>query len=77
MSSQTLSFTQLVKTSPESVYDAFTNATQLREWLCNVATVVPRPGGRIYLWWNSGYYTSGRSRWQHLGFPRSLRHGDW
>jgi len=59
MSSQTLSFTQLVKTSPESVYDAFTNATQLREWLCNVATVVPRPGGRIYLWWNSGYYTSG------------------
>jgi uncharacterized protein YndB with AHSA1/START domain len=33
MSSQTLSFTQLVKTSPESVYDAFTNATQLREWL--------------------------------------------
>ena len=59
MSSQTLSFSQMVKTSPESLYDAFTNATQLREWLCNFATVVPRPGGRIYLWWNSGYYTSG------------------
>ena len=59
MSSQTLTFTQMVKTTPESVYSAFTNATQLREWLCNVATVVPRSGGRIYLWWNSGYYTSG------------------
>jgi uncharacterized protein YndB with AHSA1/START domain len=59
MSSQTLTFTQSVNNSPESLYKAFTNATQLREWLCNVATVVPRPGGRIYLWWNSGYYTSG------------------
>ena len=58
MSSQALSFTQLIESPPESVYDAFTNATQLREWLCNVATVVPRPGGRIYLWWNSGYYSS-------------------
>jgi uncharacterized protein YndB with AHSA1/START domain len=59
MSSHTLTFTQSVNNSPESLYNAFTNATQLREWLCNVATVVPRPGGRIYLWWNSGYYTSG------------------
>ena len=59
MSSQTLSFKQLVKTSPENAYRAFTNATDLRRWLCNVATVVPRPGGRLYMWWNSGYYTSG------------------
>jgi uncharacterized protein YndB with AHSA1/START domain len=59
MSSQTLSFKQLVKTSPENAYRAFTNATELRGWLCNVATVVPRPGGRLYMWWNSGYYTSG------------------
>ena len=84
MSSQTLSFTQLVKTSPESVYDAFTNATQLREWLCNVATVVPRPCGRIYLWWNSGYYTSGEFThaesgkeltftWQGRGEPASTQ----
>ncbi len=84
MSSQTLTFTQLVKTSPESVYDAFTNATQLREWLCNVATVVPRPCGRIYLWWNSGYYTSGEFThaesgkeltftWQGRGEPASTQ----
>ncbi len=59
MSSQTLSFTQLVKTSPEYAYRAFTNATELRGWLCNVATVVPRPGGRLYLWWDSDYFTVG------------------
>jgi len=59
MSSQNLSFTQFVKAPPEEAYRAFTNASALREWLCNVATVVPRPGGRFYLWWNSGYYTSG------------------
>jgi len=62
MSSETLSFKQLVKTSPENAYRAFTNATELRGWLCNVATVVPRPGGRLYMWWNSGYYTSGEFR---------------
>jgi len=59
MSSQKLSFTQFVKAQPEEAYRAFTNASALREWLCNVATVVPRPGGRFYLWWNSGYYTCG------------------
>jgi len=59
MSSENLSFSQVIKTDPENAYRAFTNATQLRGWLCNVATVVPRPGGRLYLWWESGYYTSG------------------
>ncbi|MGB3702608.1 MAG: SRPBCC domain-containing protein [Anaerolineales bacterium] len=59
MSSDTLSFNQVINTDPENAYRAFTNATQLRGWLCNVATVVPRTGGRFYLWWESGYYTSG------------------
>ena len=59
MSSDNLSFSQIIKTDPENAYRAFTNATLLRGWLCNVATVVPRPGGRLYLWWESGYYTSG------------------
>jgi uncharacterized protein YndB with AHSA1/START domain/molybdopterin-guanine dinucleotide biosynthesis protein A len=59
MSSGNLSFSQVIKTDAEGAYRAFTNATELRGWLCNVATVVPRPGGRLYLWWESGYYTSG------------------
>ncbi len=50
---------QFVKTPPAQVYRAFTNATVLREWLCDVATVAPKPGGRMYLWWNGDYYSSG------------------
>jgi len=59
MSSENLTFSQVIKTDPENAFRAFTNATDLRGWLCNVATVVPRPGGRLYMWWESGYYTSG------------------
>ena len=40
-------------------YRAFTNATSLREWLSDVATVVPHPHGRMYLWWAGDFYSSG------------------
>lgn len=40
-------------------YRAFTNATSLREWLCEVATVDPHPSGRMYLWWRGDFYSSG------------------
>ena len=61
MSEQTQSFTfeQVVPASADAVYRAFTNATALREWLCDVATTAPREGGRCYLAWNDGYYSSG------------------
>lgn len=59
MSSENISLIRVIETDPESAYRAFTNATELRGWLCNVATVIPRPGGRLYMWWESGFYTSG------------------
>ena len=59
MNTQTLSFSQIVKAPLNEVYRAFTNATAIREWLCDVSTMLARPNGRIYLAWNSGYYTSG------------------
>ncbi len=61
MSDETRSFTfeQSVPGAPDAVYEAFTNATALREWLCDVATTAPRVGGRCYLAWNDGYYSSG------------------
>jgi uncharacterized protein YndB with AHSA1/START domain len=59
MNNQTLSFTQYVQASPAEAFRAFTNAMALREWLCDVSTSLPSPGGRLYLWWNSGYYTAG------------------
>ena len=57
--SQSFTFEQSVPASPEAVYYAFTNGTALREWLCDVATTAPREGGRCYLAWNDGYYSSG------------------
>lgn len=56
---QSFTFEQSIPANPEAVYYAFTNGTALREWLCDVATTAPREGGRCYLSWNDGYYSSG------------------
>ena len=48
-----------IKTSPGQVYYALTHASMLTQWLCDLATVAPRPGGRMYLWWNGDFYSSG------------------
>lgn len=54
-----LSIEKIVKAPINEVFRAFTNATALREWLCDVATVDSRPGGRIYLYWNTGDFAAG------------------
>jgi uncharacterized protein YndB with AHSA1/START domain len=61
MSPETQSVTseKFIKATAAEVYLAFTNATLLKEWLCDVATVSPKPGGRMYLWWNGDFYSSG------------------
>ena len=55
----TISAEIFVQASPKFAYRAFTNSTSLREWLCDVATVDPHSGGRIYLWWRGDFYSSG------------------
>jgi len=50
---------QFINSPVERVYYAFTNASTIREWLCDLATLAPRPGGRIYLFWNAGFYAAG------------------
>jgi uncharacterized protein YndB with AHSA1/START domain len=57
--SQTVVSEQFIKAKPEEVYLAFTRSILLREWLCDFATVAPRPGGRMYLWWNGDFYSAG------------------
>ena len=52
-------FKKNVKASAELVYQAFTNASSLREWLCDVSTTNPDVGGRIYLAWYRGYFATG------------------
>ncbi len=48
-----------VAAAPAEVYRAFTNESALQYWLCDSADVDARMGGRIYLWWDKGYYSSG------------------
>ncbi len=50
---------QAVLASPQDVFEAFIHSGSLNEWLCDVSQADARPGGRLYLWWNSGYYASG------------------
>jgi uncharacterized protein YndB with AHSA1/START domain len=50
---------KLVKASPARVYYAFTHASALVEWMCDFATVAPRPQGRMYLWWHGDFYSAG------------------
>jgi uncharacterized protein YndB with AHSA1/START domain len=50
---------KFIQASPSEVYHYLTNSTALRDWLCNVATVQPHPGGHIYLCWPGEYYSSG------------------
>ena len=59
MSTEKIVLEQLVRGPAAEVYLAFTNATLLRRWMCDIATVSPRVGGRLYLAWNSGFYASG------------------
>jgi uncharacterized protein YndB with AHSA1/START domain len=56
---QSLQFKQTFQAPAAEVFRAFTRSSALREWFCDAAQADPRPGGRIYLWWYSGYYTSG------------------
>ena len=54
-----LRVTRTVDAPAAEVYRAFIAPTALRDWLCDAAQVDPRSGGRVYLWWNDGYYTAG------------------
>jgi len=55
----TVTSEQFIKATPAQVYYTLTHATALHEWLCDFATVAPRPGGRMYLWWHGDFYSSG------------------
>ncbi len=56
---KTLTIKRAIQAPPAQVYRAFTNANGLREWLCDVASSVPRKGGRLYAFWNDGYVAAG------------------
>jgi uncharacterized protein YndB with AHSA1/START domain len=60
MTNEILTFERTLNAPPSLVYRAFTNSGALREWFCDAASADPQPGGRLYFWWNDGYYVSGQ-----------------
>lgn len=84
MARTTVDLEQRVEAPISQVYRAFTNETALREWLADAAMARPAQGGRLHLWWTSGYYATGEYRklapdrqvdftWQGKGEPRETR----
>lgn len=59
-SENTLQYEREIQAAPASVYRALSKSTGFREWLCDGATTEAAPGGRIVLWWNDGYVSSGK-----------------
>jgi len=59
MPTQSHEFVNQIKATTEQVFHAFTNATALREWFCDISTVDPKPGGRFFVAWYSGNYACG------------------
>lgn len=56
---QPVTIDKTIQAIPSQVYNAFTNASALREWMCHVATVSPKAGGHFFVAWNQGYYACG------------------
>src|SRR3954469_12883158 len=56
---QAITVERTVAAPTKEVYRAFTNKIALQDWLSNSADIDPRVGGRIYLWWDKGYHSSG------------------
>jgi len=54
-----LEFKTQLNSPADEVYRAFIHPTALRDWFCNAAQVDPRPGGRLYFYWNEGFFTTG------------------
>ena len=84
MARTAITLEQRLEAPVSQVYRAFTNETDLRGWLCDAAMAHPAKGGRIHLWWTSGYYATGAYRklaadqeieftWQGRGDPRETR----
>src|SRR5204862_3704347 len=48
-----------INAPPATVFALFRSGSALQAWGCAAAQVDLRPGGRVYLWWNRGYYTAG------------------
>ena len=56
---RSLTFSESIAAKPKDVYYAFTKQAMLIQWLCNDAHVNVTQNGRLYFYWNQGYYAVG------------------
>jgi len=54
-----LKYKKVINAPADLIYRAFTSASAIREWLCDIATINHEDGGWIFLGWNRGYFASG------------------
>lgn len=59
MNSPEIMLEQVIQSTAETVYRAFTNEAALTTWLCQDARIAAQPHGRLYLYWPQGYYAAG------------------
>lgn len=55
----TVKLEKFIKAPISEVYHYFTSSTAFRDWICDIATADPHPGGHLYLCWPGDYYSSG------------------
>ena len=55
----TVKLEKFIKAPAQEVFRYFTNSTALRDWICDVATADPHPGGHLYMCWPGDFYSSG------------------
>ena len=58
---QTIKLKRTIAQPAREVYRTFTRTSILRTWMCDAAQIDARKGGRLYVYWNDGYYSTGSS----------------
>ena len=56
---KSIELTETIAAPKAQVYAAFTSSIALESWFTDVAEVDFTKKGRLYCWWNVGYYASG------------------
>lgn len=56
---QTIKLKRAIAQPAREVYRALTRTSVVRAWLCDAAQIDARKGGRVYVYWNDGYYATG------------------
>ncbi len=71
MTENTIHLTCSIQAAPAEVCRGFTQATLLRDWLCNTSNVEPHQGEHLFLRWRDGRTVTGT--YEQIDPPREVR----